>query len=212
MASARLGISFFSLQFLSLSQLSGVCDSLQFLVSPQLAALTGKSNSKFCPQELKPLSTGSGVSRTLKHSASSTLRARFLPARISPPPDELSKPGSGPPTSDPSPTASSSLYGGASVNMAAPIAHTQGRRHCSCRARRGRAPGGRHVGHRLRPVPDKAGDRGPEECRDSRRGRVLSGDGCVGARGQRCGERDDGAGLSGGQLWFNRASVAGGLL
>ena len=103
MASARLGISFFSLQFLSLSQLSGVCDSLQFLVSPQLAALTGKSNSKFCPQELKPLSTGSGVSRTLKHSASSTLRARFLPARISPPPDELSKPGSGPPTSDPRP-------------------------------------------------------------------------------------------------------------
>ncbi|MXQ88455.1 hypothetical protein E5288_WYG006765 [Bos mutus] len=72
--------------------------------------------------------------------------------------------------------------------MAAPIAHTQGHRHCSCRTRRGRAPGGRHVGHRLRPVPDKPSDRGPEEeCRDSRRGRVLSGDGCVGARGQRCG-------------------------
>lgn len=103
MASARLGISFFSLQFLSLSQLSGVRDSRQFLVSPQLAALTGKGNSKFCPQELKPLSTRSRVSRTVKHSASSTLRARLLPARISPPPEELSTPGSGPPTSDPRP-------------------------------------------------------------------------------------------------------------
>lgn len=204
MASARLGISFFSLQFLSLSQLSGVCDGRQFLVSPQLVAVTGKSNSTFCPQEPKPPSSGTGVSRTVKHSASSTLRTRFLPARIS---------SSGPRTSKPSPTAGSPLYGGASVNMAAPMTQTQGRRHRSCPTRRGRPPGGRHVGDRLRPVPDKASDREPEEeCRDSRRGRAFSGDGYVEARGQRCGERDAGAGWSGGQLWFNRASVAGGLL
>ena len=91
MASARLGISFFSLQILSLSQFSGVCDSRQLRVSPQLAAVTGKSNSTFCPQEPKPPRSGTGVSRTVTHSASSTLRPGFR-QRAS------HHPGHGPPT------------------------------------------------------------------------------------------------------------------
>lgn len=53
---------------------------------------------------------------------------------------------------------------------------------------------GRHVRLRLRPDPEKARGRGKEkEPEDRLRGRVSTGDGCVGTWGQRSGMHDDGA-------------------
>lgn len=175
-----------------------------------LHCLIRKSNSEFHIQVVQALSAGGGVSGTARHSAGGN-RAHFPPARILPLQDSRKNPQRTRLRVRREPGVPSVRQSLGQDGRA--LGRSQGRRHHSCRTGWGRAPGGRHVGRRLRSDADKAGDRGPEEeCGNGRRGRVSTGDGRVGARGQRGGECEDGAGAVGCQRWSNWGSVIGGLL